>query len=494
MIQYNLEKEGYITLGAVNGKTGLEAVKTFAPDLILLDLMLPGIDGFEICKILKNNPVTSKIPIIMLTAKGEETDIVIGLELGAQDYITKPFSPKVVVARIRKPVEALKHGAQQYGEGHLNYRVHISDPEELTLLGNAMNRMAAEISGRMATITEQKNELESILSSMNEAVLVVDTNERILRFNHAASDYFQLKTDSASGRPIQEVIHNFDLLEFIRRTITTRQPQMCEIILHEGQQRILRTHGTLLLDAEDRQMGVVVVLADMTNLKRLENIRKEFVANVSHELKTPITAIKGSVETLRDGAIKDANAANRFLDIILKHADRLASIVEDLLDLSGIEQEDTSNAIIRHKQALLPLMDEAVLLCRQAAREKNIEIELTVQDNLQLLCNGDMLQQALINLIDNAIKYSEKDSSVFIVAESDGTKTSISVRDEGRGIPKEHLPRLFERFYRVDTSRSRDMGGTGLGLSIVKHIMQSHQGHVDVESTMGEGSIFTLYF
>jgi two-component system phosphate regulon sensor histidine kinase PhoR len=395
---------------------------------------------------------------------------------------------------IRKPVETLIKGAKQFGEGNLAHRIYISDPEEFTLLGNAMNRMAAEMSGRLATITEQRNELESILSSMNEAVLVVDTKENILRFNHAAANYFMLDGTNAVGRPIQEVICNFDLLKFIRKTLLSQHPQMSELVIHDAKEHFLQAHGTLLLDSENRQMGVVVVLADVTNIRRLEGVRKEFVANVSHELKTPITAIKGSVETLRDGAAEEPEVAKRFLDIILKHADRLNTIVEDLLNLSRIEKEHEDASIVRSRENVKSIVDEAVLLCRKAASEKQMDIEVSVPDHLTLYCNSNMVQQAVINLIDNAVKYSDTGSAIHIEAAKKTDRTIIAVKDQGQGIAQDHLPRLFERFYRVDTSRSRDMGGTGLGLSIVKHIMQSHQGQVTVESKVGEGSTFTLTF
>lgn len=401
----------------------------------------------------------------------------------------------IIISReIRKPVETLKNGAQQFGDGRLSHRIYISDPEEFMLLGNAMNRMAAEISGRMATITEQKNELESVLSSMNEAVLVVDGEERLLRFNHAAAEYFLVEKNDAAERPIQEVIRNFDLLKFIRQTLRSHQGGEQEIVLHDAEERFLQAHGTLLRDFENRQIGVVVVLNDVTGMKRLENVRKEFVANVSHELKTPITAIKGSVETLRDGAAEDPEAGRRFMEIILKHADRLNTIVEDLLNLSRIEKSQEDADIEKETLFLKPLVDEALLLCRTQADGRQIVLQTDVDDNLMLTCNGNMVQQALINLVDNAVKYTPAGTAVQIHAHASGPHLRLSVTDEGPGIPQAHLDRLFERFYRVDTSRSRALGGTGLGLSIVKHIMQAHHGRVDVQSAVGQGSTFTLTF
>ena len=313
----------------------------------------------------------------------------------------------LISRQIRKPVHLLTQGATRFGQGEMDHRVHISDPEEFMMLGNAMNRMATEISRRMATITEQRNELESVLSSMKEGVLVVDKGEHILRFNKAAAGYFVVPADQAVGRPVQEVIRNVDLLSFIRQTLNSSTPLEREIVLRQAQDRHLQAHGTSLMDAQGGRVGVVVVLSDVSRLKKLETLRKEFVANVSHELKTPITAIKGSVETLRDGAVDKPEDARQFIDIILKHADRLNTLVEDLLNLSRIEREVENNKPIeKSRQPLLPLIQDAVALCRALADDKGIALIIEAPEPLTAEVNGDRVQQALINLVDNAIKYS----------------------------------------------------------------------------------------
>ena len=217
------------------------------------------------------------------------------------------------------------------------------------------------------------------------------------------------------------------------------------------------------------------------------------MANVSHELKTPITSIKGFLETLKEGAIKDPDNADRFLDIIIKHTERLDTIIEDLLSLSRIERESERGEIQLEKGQLKDVIETVGRTCLRAARKKNIHLECNVEDDLSTKFNSTMLEQALVNLVDNAIKYSEPDNKVELEAKQIGKEIVITVRDRGCGIPKEHLSRIFERFYRVDKGRSRKEGGTGLGLSIVKHIVNSHRGRINVESSPGRGSAFSIY-
>jgi len=254
----------------------------------------------------------------------------------------------------------------------------------------------------------------------------------------------------------------------------------------------LNGHGTLLRDEGGKKIGALIVLNDITRLKRLENIRTEFVANVSHEIKTPITAIKGFVETLADGRVKDEADARRFLGIIASHVSRLESIIEDLLRLSRIEKDAEAEEIHLRNENIMNVIENAVQLCKPTAESKGINIDLDCDENLVARINSPLLEQAIVNLIDNSIKYSDKDKKVRIKAFQDERGIFIEIIDQGKGIEEEHIPRLFERFYRVDKARSRRLGGTGLGLAIVKHIIQAHGGHVSVISSLGKGSTFTI--
>jgi two-component system phosphate regulon sensor histidine kinase PhoR len=235
------------------------------------------------------------------------------------------------------------------------------------------------------------------------------------------------------------------------------------------------------------------VFSDVTQLRRLEDMRRDFVANVSHEIKTPLTAIKGFVETLHQNAVETPEEAQRFLGIIAKHVDRLNTIIEDLLMLSRIENEGERGDIMREKTRLRDIFQNAVQICRPQADEKRIRVEMEGDEGLAAMVDPVLLEQAAVNLLDNAIKYSDPEKTVRIRARRLDREIQVQVQDHGIGIEKKHLPRLFERFYRVDKARSRALGGTGLGLAIVKHIAQAHGGHVTVESRLGQGSLFTIH-
>jgi two-component system phosphate regulon sensor histidine kinase PhoR len=240
-------------------------------------------------------------------------------------------------------------------------------------------------------------------------------------------------------------------------------------------------------------MGVLVVLHDVTRLHQLENVRRDFVANVSHELKTPITSIKGFVETLMDGAVENPEDARRFLSIISRQADRLNAIFEDLLSLSRIEQENERGGIGLEERSVGDVIDEALQSCLFHAQERQIELEKEYPENLKALINPNLLEQAIVNLVDNAIKFSESGQRVKVRAHVLDKSLEIQVIDSGKGIDRIHLPRIFERFYRVDKARTRREGGTGLGLAIVKHIAQAHGGFATVKSELGSGSVFSIH-
>lgn len=266
-----------------------------------------------------------------------------------------------------------------------------------------------------------------------------------------------------------------------------------DISLPTEHDRLFQLHGAPLPTEAGSKIGAVIVLNDMTRMRRLENVRREFVANVSHELKTPITSIQGFVEALLEGAMSDHKQAERFLKIIARHSDRLNSIIEDLLTLSRLEEDRERRETSFEVTELKAVLASAIELSSTKAEDKKMKIELICQDDTKAKINAALLEQAMINLIDNAIKYSSSGDIIRIIAEQKNNETTISVEDNGCGIAPEHLPRIFERFYVIDKGRSRKLGGTGLGLAIVKHIAQVHGGYVTVESMLGKGSIFTIH-
>jgi two-component system phosphate regulon sensor histidine kinase PhoR len=353
--------------------------------------------------------------------------------------------------------------------------------------------MAAELENRMLTVVSQRHQLETVLSSMQEGVIAVSREERILSMNPAAARWFEIDPERSRGKTIHEVIRHLAVHKFIGRCLESRISLEDDITVYRGGERILNIKSSPLLDVGPEPIGVLVVFTDVTQLRRLENMRRDFVANVSHEIRTPLTAIKGFVETLHQGHVEDPAEAARFLGIIARHVDRLNTIIEDLLMLSRIENESEGAEIKREKVRLQEVVQNAVQICRPRADEKRIGIELSGELDAVAALDPVLLEQAVVNLLDNAIKYSDPDKKVEIRIAASGDEARILVQDHGIGIEKKHLPRLFERFYRVDKARSRALGGTGLGLAIVKHIAQAHGGHITVESRPGEGSLFSIH-
>lgn len=398
-----------------------------------------------------------------------------------------------IAQRLSRPLEKLRNLSQAYARGDFRHRLPETHNVEIGGLAEAMDQMANQLDDRIRTILQQRNEREAILSSMVEGVLAIDVDERIISINQAFSDFFHVDSHKVVGHRLQEAVRNIDLQRFVAKTLSSQIPAEGDISIRESKEHLLQAHGTTLLNAEGKRIGAVVVLNDISRLRKLENLRREFVANVSHELKTPITSIKGFVETLLDGATHSPEDVIRFLQIISKQTDRLNSIVMDLLSLSRIEQEAEQAKIELREGRLFDVIATVVEYCEERAREKGILLESECTENCIVPMNPQLLEQAIINLIDNAIKYSESGRRIQINVKGSSDETVIQVKDEGCGIEAEHLPRIFERFYRIDKARSRKMGGTGLGLAIVKHIAQAHAGRVSVSSTPGVGSIFSIH-
>ncbi len=402
----------------------------------------------------------------------------------------------VVAQRLARPLGDLAAGVTQVAAGEAAPLVG-SDIAELAAIVEAVTRLRNQLVERGLTIDRRDTEQEAVLDSMIEGVLAVDVRQRIVGINQAAAGLLQVDIDAVLRRPIQEVIRNPEIRRFVLQAIDCREPVEDDFVLSDPVSRIFHGRGTALRDPSG-EGGAVIVFNDVTELERLESIRRDFVANVSHELKTPVATIKGFVETLLDGAIDEPADNRRFLEIVGRQSDRLAAIIEDLLALSRIEQSEGAGSLPREPVAIASLLAAARSSCLPRATERGMAIELDCPDELVAEVNAALLEQAVLNLIDNAIKYSGTERPIHVQATAEaipgqaGLSLVISIRDEGNGIPAEHLPRLFERFYRVDKGRSRQVGGTGLGLSIVKHIVQAHGGTIAVVSERGQGSTFTM--
>ncbi|MEW6521698.1 MAG: ATP-binding protein [Thermodesulfobacteriota bacterium] len=451
------------------------------------------------------DPVAGALRVAVPVTAIERTlkDVQLKIAMGAIAVVFAAALITLIVSRrISRPLEEMKQCALRYSRGDFSQRMSLhkggSVSLEVATLAASMDRMAEQLNERIGTIVKQRNELEAVFASMSEAVLAVNTDERVINLNKAAADIFAIDEKLAPGRLLQEVVRNIDLQRQVKQILENLEPLQEEIVLQYGtSERFLQTNGVPLHDGGGNNIGVLVVMNDVTRLRRLENVRRDFVANVSHELKTPITSIKGYVETLLEGAMDNREDAERFLKIIVKQTNQLYAIIEDLLSLSRIEKLAENEEVELGLGSLRQVLEEAVQTCLMKAAEKNITISLDCPEKLRARMNATMLEQAVVNLVVNAIKYSDAGSEVIVSAEEkaqdDGTsRIVISVRDFGIGIAKKHLPRLFERFYRSDKARSRKLGGTGLGLSIVKHIAQLHGGDVAVTSQEGQGSIFFI--
>jgi two-component system phosphate regulon sensor histidine kinase PhoR len=350
--------------------------------------------------------------------------------------------------------------------------------------------MAEEIEKRIQESTRRREEIETIFTCMREGVIVLDQHLRVYQANRAA--FLMVgKTEVPAdfvGSPLLELFPLSELKTFVDQMLQHNTSFEGTVSSWDRNQKKFQVYGAPLLNSQ----RYILVLHDITHLSRLEQIRKDFVANVSHELRTPITSIKGFVETLQDGAGEDPQLRRRYLDIIARHTIRMEHIIEDLLSLARIEQQE-GRVLDTEDTNLNAMLKEVIELFEPPAKEKNIEVILSCPQGLTLKLNPSLFEQALANLLDNAIKYSPPDTRTTIEVRDLPAEIQILFRDEGNGIPARDLDRIFERFYRVDKSRSREAGGTGLGLSIVKHVVQLHGGTVSVHSVEGVGSTFTIH-
>jgi two-component system phosphate regulon sensor histidine kinase PhoR len=401
----------------------------------------------------------------------------------------------LVLRALTEPVRSLMERIQQWAPGSPDREMTGEERDELERASKAITGIEHQLREKVEEISRGRDYLETVLKGMAEGVLVVDGRGRILMVNDALRQFLSLPLKVADRTPL-EIIRNAELEGAIRKVIQEGKSTTFELNLPPPGGKTFEIHVVGILPSPDGQKregdevkGAIAVFHDITRLKELERIRQDFVANVSHELRTPLTTIKGYAETLLEGALKE-EVASQFVQVIKRHTDRLTKIVEDLLTLSRIESREFQLAM--EPCALSDLIGEVLDVVREPAKKKRISF---LHDKLAspLIARGDphYLEQVFINLLDNAIKYGREGGKVTIsTVEKSPTEIEISVQDDGTGIPKEDLPRIFERFYRVDKGRSQELGGTGLGLSIVKHIVQAHGGRVWVESKLGEGSVF----
>lgn len=424
--------------------------------------------------------------ILFLSAPAWGWVVSAGVSGGAVIWIAVRFSGRI---------SEIARAARRYSEGELSYRVSTSGSPELADLGESLNRMAEQLAEHIAEVEERQREQQAMLQSMASGVLALDPDQRIMSMNRSAERLFGVQEAECRGRLMQEVIRQPELHRLVQRALADSEAATSEFAIHGKKQPIVQAVCRALRDAEGRARGLLIVLNDVTESRRFESLRSDFAANVSHELRTPITNIKGYIDTLMEVGWEDAEQARRFLDIIARNSDRLAAIVEDVMALTKLESPRARESLEFTPTPIARIVDNVVSQFELAAGAKRITLRSTVHPDITAPVHAPLIEQAIANLVSNAIKYSPPETTVTISAAErtgDRHEVEIAVADQGPGVPSDQLPRLFERFYRVDKARSRELGGTGLGLAIVKHIALVHRGRAEVESAVGKGSLFRL--
>lgn len=442
--------------------------------LIILCVSIMGLFSFAVLEDYSKQTIVKMLQVIITAA------LLSGI---AAFFFSIRFSKRMVA-----PIKEMIRVTKEFSRGNFTESIQVKSHDELRELGDALNFMAERLKKSVQELDDRTTKMEAILRGMVDGVLAVDNAGRIMLVNPVAEKIFNINMRDVTGRHLIEVVRNYELNEFINTSLTKGTVSFKELILLPGEQ-ILRVHISPIKDYSGRTLGIVAVMRDITELRKLEKVRSDFVANVSHELRTPLTSIKGFVETLIDGAYKDPNLARRFLNIIDFETGRLYRLINDLRDLSQLE---TNQIKLNMENVRLPaIIEEIMMIFNTRLEEKKLGFSTHFPENLPAVkADPDWLRQIFINLVDNAIKYTPPGGKVWIEAVEKGGFVKIQVCDTGIGIPEQDIPRLFERFYRVDKARSRQEGGTGLGLSIVKHIIKSLGGQIKVESKVGRGSKF----
>jgi len=409
---------------------------------------------------------------------------VLGLSLALAAWLSASLA-----WHFAQPLDELLGAVEKMADGPGQARVYPPGQHEASLIGQTFNRMSERLGRRVAALEEDRQQLRAILGGMVEGVVALDATQRLLFANERARELLELGGTPPVGRPLYEVVRSRQLLDAVQAALASAEPHRVEVAYGGPTPRSLAVHAARLPGPPPR--GAVLVLHDTTELRRLERLRQEFVANVSHELKTPLSVIKACVETLLDGAIDDMQHRGRFLERVAAQAERLHALILDLLSLarieSGAEMLDFESVQLR----LAALDAVGRHQPRAEARRQSLELEPGGED-VEAWADEEAVHHILDNLLDNAVKYTPDGGAIRVRVWREDGQGRVEVRDDGIGIPAADLPRVFERFYRVDKARSRELGGTGLGLSIVKHLLQAMQGAVSAASEAGAGTSFVV--
>ncbi|MCG8538683.1 MAG: cell wall metabolism sensor histidine kinase WalK [Clostridia bacterium] len=395
---------------------------------------------------------------------------------------------------ITEPIKEITNIARKIANGDYNNRVNVESTDEIKILADTFNFMSHTLNTNISELQDKNTKLQSIISSMKEGLIAVDNHKKIILINSPAEKFFNIDSENVFGEQILTLINNDKLKKVLKEMLEKSTSDKVEVAVENPERKILKIYTEFIKLNEDpnRIIGTLILILDVTEMRKLEKMRTDFVANVSHELKTPLTSITGFIETLKGGAINNEKVRDRFLDIIEIETERLTRLIEDLLTLSDIESNGI-NFAKKEEISINNVIFEVSHMAEELARQKNIKYSYEVEEDLQYFCGSkDWFKQLVLNLLENAIKYTPEGGEVRCLAYQRSNNAFIKVKDTGVGIPKKDIPRLFERFYRVDKARSGKVGGTGLGLAIVKHIVIAFNGEIRVKSEEGKGSEFTV--
>ena len=474
---------------ALEGRVGSAVRRSVTLDAPLIYVALPLTQGGRVIGVLRLAEPISAVTASYETLRGA------ALAGGAVALLVALGIGIFVAGRVTRPVVEMQDVARQMSDGHFDVRAPARSPDEIGTLGRSLNVMAGRLREKIGDLEREQAKATAVLDAMVEGVIATDGHDHIILINERARSIFGLGPARVERRPLLEVVRNVNLHDVLMagRDAMDGGVVSREVRLAGPADRVLQVHAVGLKFPGDVR-GVVVILHDITELRRLEQVRTEFVANVSHELRTPLTAIQGYLETLLDGALEEREHARKFLEIVFRHTERLGRLTDDLTDLSNIELGKVSLRL--EPTSVAEIADSVVAIISPRASGGQVKVDARLPVDLpDVLADRDRLSQILINLVDNAVKYTPKGGQVTVEGRVDPAgMVEVTVRDTGVGIPKADLPRLTERFYRVDKARSRDLGGTGLGLAIVKHLVLAHGGELDIESELWKGTIvrFTL--
>ncbi|PAE24141.1 two-component system histidine kinase PnpS [Bacillus sp. 7894-2] len=397
-----------------------------------------------------------------------------------------------IMARYTKPIESATQVAIELTKGNYRARTYEDQEDETGMLSKSINVLARNLQEMVKSQEMQQDRLGALIENMGSGLILIDSRGYINLVNRPYKEVFNVNPSEYLYKLYYEVIEHKGITEVVEEIFMTEQKVKKQLIIPVNiERRYFEVYGVPIIGTNDEWKGILLVFHDITELKKLEQMRKDFVANVSHELKTPITSIKGFSETLLDGAMENKQTLNDFLNIILKESDRLQSLIQELLDLSKIEKQGFSLSI--QQLDLADVLEDVVAIMKGKAAEKEIVLEYKRVDKpVYIVGDVHRLKQVFINIISNAISYTPNQGVVYISSADTGSTVITEIRDTGIGIEAGEIPRIFERFYRVDKARSRNSGGTGLGLAIVKHLVEAHKGTISVKSEVGKGTAFII--